>query len=174
MNHTLRDVFLVFILFSALGCDSVSQYSGDGRLTDNGPFAAIDRYILNLGEISLKQPISKTFNLQNLPKENFVIGIEIQTSSPVLIDQTAITPEVSLSLLEDGKSLFTKVAKLSNWTWSIHSSGNYAFVYSRELPSTFFNPVLGKRYELIFKVIEPDTGTTNYTASLVAKSGGWK
>jgi hypothetical protein len=175
MSSTQRKMFLMLaISLIAVGCDSVAQYSGDGKLVDNGPSAATDRYVLDLGPVSLKTPTSATFKLQNLPKENFVIGIELRAPGGSAIDQSTITPVVSIALLEDGKALITKEAKLSDWTWSVHSPGTYAFVYGRGQPGTYFTPVSGKRYELTLKVKEPDRGAASYTASLVAKSGGWK
>jgi len=166
-------VVLTISLFATLaGCDTVAQYSGDGRLTDNGPSAATDRYVLDLGPVSLKTPASATFKLKNLPKTDFVLGIELR--SPSKIEQGSINPVVAISLIEDGKTIVSKEAKLNDWTWSIHSPGSYAFVYGREKSATHFTPTPGKSYELTLRVKEPDRGSANYTAALVAKSGGWK
>lgn len=175
MSSMRRKTFLMIAMsLMAVGCDSVAQYSGDGKLIDNGPAAATDRYVIDLGPVSLKAPMSATFKLQNLPKENFVIGIELRAPAGSRATQGEITPVVSIALLEDGKALVTKEAKLDEWTWSVHSPGDYAFVYGRGQPGTYFTPIAGKRYELTFRVKEPDRGSANYTASLVAKSGGWK
>ena len=172
----MRKVFLVVAvsLVSALaGCDTVAQYSGDGRLIDNGPGAATDRYVLDLGSVSLKAPASSVFKLKNLPKTDFVVGIEFRSPSSK-IEQGSINPVVAISLMEDGKTIVSKEARLNDWTWSIHSPGNYAFVYGREQPATHFTPLPGKNYELTLRVKEADRGSANYTAALVAKSGGWK
>jgi hypothetical protein len=150
----------------------VAQYAGDGRLTDKGPSAATDRYVLDLGQVSLKAPTSATFKMKNLPKTEFVVGIELR--SPTKLDQASVNSMVGVTLLEDGKAIISKEAKLSEWTWSIHSPGNYAFIYGREQPSTYFTPIHGKNYELALRVKEPDRGNANYTAALVAKSDGWK
>lgn len=180
MSLVQRMTFLVFAISqiaAVVGCNPMAQYTGDGKLIDNGPSAATDRYVLDLGSIPLKTPASTTFKLANLPKEEFVIGIEIRlpASSGGKIDPGSINSVVSLVLLgEDGKALITKEGKLSDWTWSIHSPGNYAFVYGRGESGTYFTPVPGKRYELMLKVKEPDRSTVSYTSSLVAKSGGWK
>lgn len=169
-----KRLLLVVVSFVAAlaGCDTVAQYVGDGRLTDKGPSAATDRYVLDLGQISLKAPMSATFKMKNLPKTEFVLGIELR--SPTKLDQASVNPTVAVTLIEDGKVILSKEAKLSDWTWSIHSPGNYAFVYGREQPSTYFTPTPGKNYELMLRVKEPDRGNANYTAALVAKSGGWK
>ena len=128
----------------------MTQYSGDGKLIDDGPFAATNRYVLDLGPISLKAPALATFKLRNLPKENFVIGIEFRSPAGSTVNQGEITAMVSITLLEDGKAVITQEAKLNEWTWSIHSSGDYAFVYGRGQPGTYFTPISGKRYELMF------------------------
>jgi hypothetical protein len=116
---------------------------------------------------------SATFKLRNLPKTDFVVGIELRSPSSK-IEQGSINPVVAISLIEDGKTIISREAKLGNWTWSIHSTGNYAFVYGREQPATDFIPLPEKNYELTFRVKEPDRGSGSYTAALVAKSGGWK
>lgn len=180
MSVMQRITFLIFaisLIAAVVGCNPMAQYTGDGKLTDLGPSAATDRYVLDLGPIPLKTPTSMTFKLTNLPKEEFVIGIEIRlpASSGGKIDPDSINPVVSLTLLgEDGKALITKEGKLSDWTWSIHSPGSNAFVYGRGESETYFTPVPGKRYELILNVKQPDRSTVSYTALLVAKSGGWK
>lgn len=175
MNATSEKLLLALaILLAPIGCDSVVQYSGDGKLIDNGRSAATDRFILDLGPVPLKAPTSATFRLKNLPKENFVIGIELRAPENSKIDQSSLSAVVSIDLLEDGKSIVAKDAKLSEWTWSVHSPGNYAFIYGREKPGTYFDPMPGKEYKLTFRVKEPDSGSAEYIASLVAKSGGWK
>ena len=173
VRHCWTLALLAIALVTA-GCDSVAQYSGDGKLIDNGSRAATDRYVLDLGTISLKKPVTETFKLKNLPKENFVVGLELRGPAGSKLEQSAITPVVSIALLEDGKPIITKDAKLGEWTWSVRSPGDSAFVYGREKPGTYFDALHGKSYELIFQVKEPDRGGTNYTASLVAKTGGWK
>lgn len=165
---------LTIALFATLaGCDTVAQYAGDGRLTDKGPSAVTDRYVLDLGPVSLKTPASATFKLKNLPKTDFVVGIELRSTGSKL-EQGVVNPVVSIALTEDGKPIIAREGKLSEWTWSVHSPGNYAFVYGREQPTTHFTPATGKNYELTVRVKEPDRGNANYTAALVAKSGGWK
>lgn len=170
-----RCIFALLAVTSiASGCESVAQYSGDGRLIDNGPRAATDRYVLDLGPISLKAPGTATFRFRNLPKENFVLGIELRAPEGSKLDPSAISPMVSIALLEDGKAIIAKDAKLSEWTWSIRSPGDSAFAYGRQKPDTYFDAAPGKTYELVIRVKEPDRSSVSYTASLVAKSGGWK
>jgi len=165
---------VAFSLGAALaGCDIVAEYSGDGRLIDNGPSAATDRYVLDLGPISLKESTSSRFKLKDLPKTDFVIGIELRSSSSK-IEHGSLNPVVAIALLEDGKTILSKEGMLSDWTWSIHSPSNYGFVYGRNNSPTHFTPRPGKNYELVFTVKEPDRAAANYTTGLVAKSAGWK
>lgn len=173
---TIRSFALVVIAVASLlfGCESVAQYSGDGKFLDNGPAAATDRYVLEFGSVSLRKAGSTTFRFKNLPRENFVVGLELSTPEGSKLDQSTINPVIEVLLTESGTPLITKTARLSEWTWSVLSPGNRAFVYGREKPSTYFDPVPGKEYQLVFRVQEPDHGRANYTASLVAKSGGWK
>lgn len=172
IQYKVLIVLAISLVATLTGHDAAAQYVGDGRLTDKGSSAATDRYVLDLGPVSLKTPASATFRLKNLPKTDFVLGLELR--SPSKIEQGTINPVVAISLIEDGKTIVSKEAKLSDWTWSIHSPGSYAFVYGREKPATHFTPIPGKNYELTFRVKESDRGSANYTAALVAKSGGWK
>ena len=175
MNLIRHKILLILALpMLASGCDSATQYSGEGKLVDNGPSAATDRYVLDLGPVSLKTAASASYKFRNLPKENFVIGIELRAIEGSKLAQGAIDPVVSLTLLENGNALVAKEARLNDWTWSVHSPGNNAFVYGREKPGTYFTPVPGKQYELTLRVKEPDRSMASYSASLVAKSGGWK
>lgn len=167
-------IALLAVSLITAGCESVAQYSGDGKLIDNGPRAATDRYVVDLGSVSLKTSGTATFRFKNLPKENFVIGFELQAPPGSKLDQTAIAPVVSVVLRQDGQPLVSKEGRLSEWTWSVKSPGDRAFVYGREKPDTYFDAAPGKAYELTLQVKQPDRTSANYTASLVAKSGGWK
>lgn len=158
-------------------CDSVANYSGDGTLTDNGIFAATDRYVLNLGPVALRNRAEKKYRLENLPKRSFVVGIEIRPSVKDLasLERKPIDAAVSLSLVSlDGKQVFEVDSKLSAWTWNLPSTADYAFIYVRSDPGTYFTPTSDSRYDLTVKILQPDTGSLQYEARLLAKSGGWK
>ena len=159
------------------GCYQVSHYSGDGQLIDNGPFAATDRYVLNLSPVDLTQRGKKTFRMANLPEANFVTGFEISVAPEdrAAIEQRLTNPTVSLELSETaGKVLFSKASALDAWTWSVPSQGRQAFVYGSGEPGTYFNAVPGTEYTLTLSVLEPDRSRSRYATRLVAKSGGWK
>jgi hypothetical protein len=169
----MRTVLLVSFLVLIVGCDSV-QYNGDGKLIDNGAGAATDRYVLDLGIVSLRTPTSSMFKLTNLPKDNFVVGLALRSPDGLKLDQRAIAPVVAITLLEDGKLIFTKEGTLTDWTWSDDPLGDRVFVYGRRDPGTYFDALPNRTYELRFFTKQPDRGSLKYEASLVAKSGGWK
>jgi hypothetical protein len=180
MNRLARFILgsLVVIPFVFLsGCYRVSHYSGDGQLIDNGSTAATDRYVLDLGPINLAQPGKKTFRLENLPKENFVTGVEMSVSPEdrAANETRRANPTISLELSgPDGTVLFTKKSALDEWTWSVPADGLRTFVYGRGEPGTYFNAVPKTKYTLTLNVLEPDRSQSKYTALLMMKSGGWK
>ena len=159
------------------GCYNVSEYSGDGHLIDNGVSAATDRYLLNLGVIDLSQRGTKTYRIANLPETNFVTGIEVGVAPEerAIIEKQAVSATILLELSSTrGEVVFTKKSNLDTWTWSVLVGESRAFVYERGEPGTYFQPLPQTEYTLILTVLEPDTSQSKYTASLLAKSGGWK
>ncbi len=159
------------------GCYKVSEYSGDGHLIDNGVTAATDRYVLDLGAIDLSQRGTKTYRIANLPETSFVVGIEIGVAPEerAIIEKQAVSAAILLELSSvGGQVLFTKKSTLDAWTWSVLVGDLRAFVYGRGEPGTYFQPLPQTEYTLTLTVLEPDTSQSNYTASLLAKSGGWK
>lgn len=127
-------------------------------MIDNGPLAATDRYVVNLGPIDLTMKGERTFRLSNLPKEHFVGGIELTISSAdrSALEDKVINPVVWMEVLErDGQAVFRTVGPLKEWTWSVPSIGRTAFVYQRGEPGTFFVPMPGKEYRLKISVLEP-------------------
>ena len=167
-----------FVLAAILSsCYSSSRYSGDGHLVDNGPFAATDRYVLDLGAIALNKQGTSTYRIENLPAENFVIGIEIQVTSEqrTVIESKSIKPTISIELLgPQGESIIRDQSSLDTWTWSVRAMDNTAFVYRRDQPETFFTPIKNRRYELKVGIVQSYLSDSKYSARLLAKSGGWK
>lgn len=163
------------------GCYRISNYAGDGQLVDNGASAATDRYVLNLGPIDLTRRGTKSFRIVNLPMANFVVGFEIVTLDNNVLDGNAASPTnaanptVAIELTSlDEQVLFARQASLDAWTWAVRSGEYRAFVYGRDEPRTYFDATPNTVYTLTLKVIEPDLTQSKYTASLMAKSGGWK
>ena len=164
------------VLFLA-GCYNMPEYSGDGHLIDNGVRSATDRYVLNLGEIDLSQRGTKTYRFMNLPEEGFVAGIEIRVSPKdrSIIERREIKPIVLLELSAVGDEVvFMQKERLDMWTWSVPIGESTAFIYGRGEPGTYFQPLPHVEYTLAITVLQPDPGQLQYTASLLAKSGGWK
>ena len=157
-------------------CDS---YSGDGQLVDNGLFAATDRYVLDLGRISLLETGTSTYQLSGLPSENFVVGVKItvaETDQP-LLNEKPVNAIVSLEVIEGEATsvIATTETGLNNWTWSQRRGANEAFAYVPvEDRGSYFDAHRGRQYFLKFRIFEPDSSTLEYKATLVAKTGGWK
>src|SRR6185312_10643631 len=157
------------------GCHETLRYSGDGQLTDNGPFASTDRYVLNLGPIDFTERGKRAFRIVNLPPANYVVGIEISTAPEdrASIEGRLISPVIRLSLSDaGGKVLFAHDSALDTWTWSVKSPGTQAFVYERGEPGTYFSAAPRAEYALTLTVIKPDSRPVKYAAHLVATSGG--
>ncbi len=160
-----------------IGCYSVSDYSGDGQLIDNGRDAATDRYVLKLGMIDLGKQGTKTYRIMNLPKTNFVVGFEIGFPSQEysFLDPKMINPTILLKLSDpDGKVIFSKRSSLDSWAWSIPSNESKVFIYGRGEPGTYFNPTPQIEYALTLTVVQSLLNKIEYSAQLLVKSGGWK
>lgn len=157
-------------------CYSVSSYSGDGRLTDNGPGAATDRYVLDLGTVNLDKQNTQIYHIKDLPVENFVICIQINAppENRILIDKQAINSIMFIELIgPNHESLISVQAPLNTWTWSSDDS-NTAYIYRRNKPDTYFTPIKNGQYKLKVEIVQPDSSTLKYVARLLMKSGGWK
>ena len=160
------------------GCSyRVSEYSGDGYLIDNGRGAATDRYVLNLGPVDLTRRGTTSFRMAGLPDANFVVGMEIRAASEdsTAIERQPVKATVSLKVSDStGTVLFAKTAALNEWTWSVPRDGDWAFVYGRGEPGTYFTARPKTEYTLTLSVLDPEPGPPKYTTVLLAKSGGWK
>ena len=61
--HYMFTILAISLFEILTGCDAVAQYAGEGRFIDNGPSAATDRYVVDLGPVSLNSPLLKTSGL---------------------------------------------------------------------------------------------------------------
>ncbi len=172
-NVTKELLVVVFSVILTSGCYQISQYSGDGRLVDNGYSSAIDRYVLNLGQVDFTRRGRTTYRMKNLPGVDFVVGIEIATGpeSRIVVEERLVNPVLSLELSQGGAVLFSKKSALSTWTWSVPRAVMPNIVYGEE---TYFTADSNAEYALTLSVLEPDLSQSKYTAHLVVKSGGWK
>jgi hypothetical protein len=161
-----------------MGCSASNDYSGDGQMIDHGPFAATDRYVLDLGPIDLTRQGKRSYRLGNLPSENFVCGIEVSapTSSHVQWDKRQIDASISMDIVGNGGEVLMHIAgPLPDWTWSMDVTGaTSAFLYVRGSPGSFFTPTKGSSYRLNVSVDQPDAAHPEIKATLRLKSGGWK
>jgi hypothetical protein len=74
---------------------------------------------------------------------------------------------------QKGAVVLRREGALNEWTWNIPSTDEWAFVYGRDAPSTYFTPTRGA-YRLTFSVVKPDPSASVYAPMIVARSGGWK
>lgn len=168
------------VIFMLTGCYSESDYSGDGKLVDKGPFASIDRYVLNLGSVDLNKIGRTTYRIANLPSKNFIAGIDFHAGlgNQKIIANKKINTFVSLTLLDSaGEKIFNKKERLVNWTWAQRRSElTKAFICGRGsgLQETYFAPKPHAEYILTFTVLQIDPNKPKHYAALVLKSNGWK
>ena len=171
-----------------------SSYGGDGKLTDNGFFAATDRYVLDLGPIV---EIDSEFIINDLPSEEFTIGLSMPgNSKKCLPKEKQFNPIVKLSLeTSDNVEVISEQAMLADWVWSEKGLCQGAFIYrrgkskERKLSSggftyeriniksskgwgTYFVPKNEESYRL--KLSLSETPGNEFNLSLIAKGGGWK
>lgn len=170
----MRKVGLIIWL---LMCVSCTFYTGDGRLTDHGPFST-ERYVLDLGSINLAQIGQETFRLAGLPAKDFVFGLDVGTAqeSRCVVEEKALRTTVRMELLRnDGTTVFAIESPLERWTWSLSwDDSSKAFVYGRDNPRTELEPMPGQTYALKIGVTDTDESAKLFDARIVGKSGGWK
>lgn len=179
-GHAMRALTCATLLAASFlaACSSIAaEYSGDGTMIDNGPLAATDRYVVNLGPIDLARRGELSFRLSDLPSENFVCGFEltVQSTDHSALRDKAIFAVVSMEVKEqDGKSKFRVVDPLNKWTWSVPSIGGTAFLYQRGTPGSFFSVESGRTYQLTVTVLEPEVSKRSIKVAVLLKSAGWK
>jgi hypothetical protein len=156
-------------------CDSAVTYKGDGKFIDNGIFAAKDRYVLDLGALPLSKDGSRSYAIGNLPAESFVVGLELTGAPSVSLDSRPFNPVVAIELRDGGgKVLMRRKSPLKEWTWSVPSTNEWAFIYGEGAQDTFFKPPPRSSFRLSVEVTNADPAAEPYTSRLVAKAGGWK
>jgi hypothetical protein len=109
-----------------------AKYSGDGMLIHHGPLAANDRYVLDLGLLDLTKKSTTEFRVVGLPAERFVAGIQLtKVRSAMRVDKDAISAVVQITIRNqgDGTIVLQAAGPLREWTWSVASGHNEAFVY---------------------------------------------
>lgn len=173
-------ILICFCTPMITGCYGESDYSGDGKLTDNGSSVATYRYVLNLGLVELNRQNTATYRISNLPDKMFVAGIDLSVDpdNQDIIAEKKLNTVVSLTIFDsEGKKIFDRKSDLASWSWSRgRNTPTYAFIYGSGsgLEETYFYPEPKAEYKLAFTVHKVDPNTPKHSAVLLLKSGGWK
>ena len=163
------------------GCmTSELRYAGSGRLHDAGPFARIDRYVVELGGIDLRTTGSATFQLANLPQEPLTVGLDLWFANVQHgIELMGLRPVYAVVNFElrsaDGTPVFRDEASLYQdvaW-WAGAPDTHHAFVYSLRRRTTFV-PEPDRAYSLVVTVVQADRGPALYEAAAVVRGGGYQ
>jgi hypothetical protein len=149
------------------------NYTGDGNFTDYGRKAAIMRFLLDLGEVDLKEASVQTHELKGLPAVKFVCYLRVD--HPLLLsgkpnDFKAGDLVVEMSLEDqDGTEVFSEKTPLKSWTWSGSVGAPKSDLYTLK---TMFTPEKSKSYKITLKLgkgnLEAPTG------KFLLMGGGWK
>ena len=195
--RAIRILALVAVATLASAC-VVSGFRGDGKLVDHGPFAAKDRYVLDLGPVDLGRTGKYTYTMTNLPATDFVVGLEIveveanrstqnRPPHPGRIRLLLETSNHEIVISEDGP--------LKSWIWSFATGNFESFLYrageehwisnkdgtTSPVPDgvrtdggwgTYFSPRRNIKYQLTLEVLE--TRAQPRPTRLLVKGGGWK
>lgn len=188
----------VLVVVTTLAACATSEFQGDGKLVDHGPFAAKDRYVLDLGPVDMGRPGKYTYTMARLPETDFVVGLEIVETEPnqftpnppahsgrirVLLETSA--REVVIredSSLKSWKRSFTKgrfesfLYRVGEEHWITNKDGTTSpvadGVRTDEGWGTFFRPRPDMSYQLTLEVVE--TQDQPRPTRLLLKGGGWK
>ena len=149
------------------------NYTGDGNFTDYGRKAAIMRFLLDLGEVDLKEASVQTHELKGLPAVKFVCYLRVDHPLPLSgkpNDFKAGDLVVEMSLEDqDGTEVFSEKTPLKSWTWSGSVGAPKSDLYTLK---TMFTPEKSKSYKITLK-----RGKGNLeapTGKFLLMGGGWK
>jgi hypothetical protein len=70
----MKQAVLILVTFLLSSCFASSKYSGDGTLTDHGVFAAVDRFVLDLGSVDLSSKNEHEFSLSDSRESDSRLG----------------------------------------------------------------------------------------------------
>ena len=149
------------------------NYTGDGNFTDYGRKAGILRFVLDLGEVDLKEDATQVHRLKGLPEVEFVCYLRVDYPLPALGKPKnfgAADSVVEMTLEdENGTKVYSEKAPLKDWIWSGSVGAPQSDLY---IHKTVFTPEKDKSYRLSLKIREgkPDAPQ----AQLLLMGGGWK
>ena len=151
---------------------------GDATLTDAGPGAADDRYVIDFGFLPLDAEIEKTVQLCALPREWMAVGLALDLPAEERQDieverfkkHTVHGAELGISVTDrNGRTVVSHKGALGGWTWS-YGPPTSAFVYATD---SMFAPTGRQTYMLHVSVL-PGASVTGARGRLLVKGGGWK
>jgi len=169
----------LLVIAGLYSCVPWTKSVGDAKMIDNGPFAATDRYVVDLGHVQLGERSTRTIQLSGLPSDNFACGIEVTIPDTDWNWSSSAKPldaVVSMRIANfNDKTLFAIEAPLRDWTWNTRAGDRQVFLYRRDDPnSTYFDATHDTNYRVTVSVVEPDTRHPDLVAKITMKSGGWK
>ena len=149
-------------------------YTGDGKFVDHGRKSGIFRFVLDLGQVNLKEELNEIYELKGLPEVEFVcylrvdqpLGISGKWDGEFKAGHHVV--EMVLSD-EEGIEVFSESAPLSRWTWSGSVGALQSDLYTTR---TMFTPEQAKLYKLSLRV--PKKETEAPAGRLLLMGGGWK
>lgn len=166
---------MAMLAVTATSCELAS--SGSGKLIDQGPAAAANRYVLDLGEAG---PGKSSFDLEGLPTVELVVGFQISDLSTEEARSAvrSSTEAVSITLTDFGGSpVVERTVLLKDWVWTCGVPGcQGAFAYLREgegSPGSYFIPRRGESYRLRIELPEVPL-LADRRVTVVLRGGGWK
>jgi len=199
MRPVLADM-LTGLLVSICACAGLI-YTGDGKLHDAGPFAAIHRYTIDIAPINLSQPGTSTYYLSGLPPTALTVGLDLvplQVPTNPLYDTKPLNSTVTIEMTnERDEPVISAGGALSTWRWSYWSAEpNRYFLYregeGHEIPvrpgvttgvrdgqladagrGTSFTPRLSGRYKVNVTVANPDPAAAQFRVKVWVEGGGW-
>ena len=192
-KKTFLVTFVISSLFLLCGCKTIKRiipndevarfgtdrkypdlnYTGDGNFTDNGRKAGILRFVLDLGEVDLKEDATQVHQLKGLPEVKFVCYLRVDHPLPTLGKPKnfgAADSVVEMSLEdENGTQVFSEKAPLKNWIWSGSVGAAQSDLYTYK---TVFTAKKGNHYRLSLKIREGNSDAPQAQSLLMG--GGWK
>ena len=181
----------VLILASPWLLFASESYRGDGTLTDAGPASAHERYVLDLGAVSLAEANRKAFKMLGLPSAEFTLGLRPVNVSNGCNASALEATRVRLNVQTDsGEVVVSEEGPLNSWVTSPHlvyrkgtevpklkAGGAVEYVQTGVRAhggwGTYFAPKTSTTYLASFEVLEPH-GTSFCESRLVLIGGGWK
>jgi hypothetical protein len=177
-------IFVVFVFLFLFGCQQVARfgtdrkfsnlnYTGDGNFIDHGRKAGVFRFVLDLGEVDLREVSIRKFEMKGLPDVEFVCYLRVNHPLPLSgrpkdFKFGDLVVEMSLED-QNGKEVFSEKVPLKNWRWSGSVGAPKSDLYTGK---TMFTSHEGQNYSISLKI--PEGNLQAPKAQLLLMGGGWK